>query len=173
MAEELEVFRFGDIGRQTGALGCEVFLVAGIEGEREDMPGVKGLAIACLEGERGNLVLWRKGGQSGDRDGVTVCLRGERSWWYKLANPHCSGLLTSCQRRELNLWAYKKLWENGLVNARPAPYTTETRDLFLLALEERRRAQCEERDIEAKGHSDNGANGDICGRVAHSQREPG
>jgi hypothetical protein len=40
MMEELEVLRFGDIGRQTGALGCEVLLMAGVKRERDDMPGV-------------------------------------------------------------------------------------------------------------------------------------
>jgi hypothetical protein len=57
MPEKLEVLRFGDIGRQPGALGCEGLLMAGVKRERDDMPGIKGLAITRLEGERGNLVL--------------------------------------------------------------------------------------------------------------------
>jgi len=49
--------------------------------------------------------------------------------------------------------------------------TPEKRDLFLLALEEGRRTQCKEPDIEAKGHSNNGANGDVRRRVAHSENQ--
>ena len=78
MTEELEVLGFGDIGGQTSALGCEVLLMASVKRERKDMPCVKGMAIACLERERGNLVLWRNGCQSGDRQGAVVCIRGEK-----------------------------------------------------------------------------------------------
>ena len=46
--------------------------------------------------------------------------RREKAGGYRLANPQCSGLLTSRHRRELNLCAYKKLWVIGLVNARLA-----------------------------------------------------
>jgi hypothetical protein len=48
-------------------------------------------------------------------------------------------------------------------------FTPATRDLFLLALEEGCRTQCKEPDVEAKGHSNNGANGDVRRRVVHSE----